>query len=184
VFRDAKNGWPYAPAPAAGGIHPIAANQQYDVPNYFIVAAPVDDPPLDILYHSYAHQFLDDNFPRLPLMIAEGLAEFYTGFAVTHEGTLIGMVNADHVRWLRENTALPLEQQMSLDAGSALLATANGSRSFVAASWALMHYLVSGSGENRSRVPAFLEVLQRGTPPGDAAQSALGKSLDQLQQGV
>ena len=105
VFKDAERGWPFTPAPAADG-HTLGIAPPYDVGNYVTVAAPLDDPPLDILYHSYAHQFLDDNFPRLPLTVSEGLAEFYSGFSVAREGTVIGLVNADHVRFMRENEAL------------------------------------------------------------------------------
>ena len=54
----------------------------------------------------------------------------------------------------------------------------------MAGSWAMMHCLVSGSGDKRTRLPAFLEALQRGSPAADAAQHALGTSLDRLQQEV
>ncbi len=183
VFRSAGSGWPFTPPPAIGGHH-LGVNPPYDVGNYVTVAAPFDDPPLDVLYHSYAHQFLDDNFPRLPLTVTEGLAEFDSGFAVAPEGTLIGLVNPDHVRWLRENEPLPLTELLSLHARATLLATANGREAFVSGSWALMHYLVSGSGEKRVRLPGFLEALQRGVPAADATRSAFGLSLEELQQEV
>src|SRR6266850_6150507 len=113
VFKDAESGWPFTPAPLAGGHH-LGVTPAYDVGNYVTVAAPFDDPPLGVLYHSYAHQFLDDNFPRLPLTVTEGLAEFYSGFALTREGTLMGLVNSVHVRRLRESAPLALSDQLSL----------------------------------------------------------------------
>jgi tetratricopeptide (TPR) repeat protein len=183
VFRNAESGWPFTPAPATGGHH-LGVNPPYDVGNYVTVAAPFDDPPLEVLYHAYAHQFLDDNFPRLPLAVTEGLAEYDSGFAAAPEGTLIGLVSPDHVRWLRENAPLPLSELLSLDAGATLLGTANGREAFVSGSWALMHYLVSGSGEKRARLPGFLEALQRGTPAADAVLSVFGVSLEELQQEV
>ncbi len=183
VFKDAKSGLPFTPAPVAGGAL-LDVAQEYDVPNYVTVAAPTDDPPLDVLYRSYALQFLDDNFPRLPLTVRVGLAEFYTGFAVTPEGTLIGQVNADHVRWLRENAALPLAQQLTLDGTWPPLATPEGRKRFVAGSWALMHFLVAGSGEKRRHLPEFLLALERGVSPADAAAPALDLTLDELQNEV
>lgn len=182
VFKEARNGFAYAPAPAQGGRH-LEVNQQYDAPNLVVLAAPADDPPLDVLYHSYAHQFLDDNFPRLPLTIDEGLAEFDTGFTSTKEGDAIGLVNAAHVRWLRENQGLPLADLFSLDAHSAALLTA-GRQAFDAGSWALMHYLISGSGEKRALLPRFLAELQRGTPARDAVQADFGVTLEQLDEEV
>jgi tetratricopeptide (TPR) repeat protein len=179
VFKEARTGFAFTPALAQGDRH-LEVNPQYDVPNLIVLAAPADDPPLGVLYHSYAHQFLDDNFPRLPLAIDEGLAEFDTGFAVTGEGDAIGLVNADHVRWLRDHQGLPLAELFTFDAHSAPLTTANGRQAFVAGSWALMHYLISGSGEKRALLPRFLAELQRGDPPPEAAQTALGMSLEQL----
>ncbi len=183
VFKDAESGWPYTPAAAADGHH-LGVSPPYDVGNYVTLAAPVDDPPLEVLYHSYAHQFLDDNFPRLPLTVTEGLAEFYSGFAIAREGTFIGLMNADHLSWLRENAAMSLPEQFALDARDPRLSGAAGRKAFVAGSWAFMHYLASGIGPGRAGLPVFLEALQRGTPPGDAARSAFGASLEQLQQAV
>lgn len=183
VFKNAEQGWPFTPAPPAGG-HVLGVAPPYDVGNYVTVAAPLDDPPLDILYHTYAHQFLDDNFPRLPLTVSEGLAEFYSGFSVAPAGPVIGLGNSDHVRFMQENEALPLPLQFSLDARAPLVASADSRKAFVAGSWALMHYLVSGSGDKRTRLPDFLEALQRGTPSAAAAQHAFGTSLDQLRQEV
>jgi hypothetical protein len=166
VFKDAERGWPFTPTPAADG-HTLGIAPPYDVGNYVTVAAP-----------------LDDNFAQLPLTVSEGLAEFYSGFSVASEGTVIGLVNADHVRFMRENEAVPLSLQFSLDARAPLVASANGRKAFVAGSWAMMHYHVSGSGEKRTRLPAFLEALQRGTPAADAAQRAFGMSLDRLPRRV
>ena len=183
VFQNPERGRPFTPALAGGG-HALGISQAYDVGNFVTVAAPRDDPPLDPLLHAYAHQFLDDNFPRLPLAVTEGLAELDTGFATTAEGTLIGLANADHVQFLRDHGALPLEQQFSLDARSPLVVSENGRRAFVAGSWATMHYLVSGSGEKRTRLPAFLAALEDGKSAADASSQAFGVPLDRLQQEV
>lgn len=183
VFAEAERGRSFTPS-APGGGHKLGVNPPYDVGNYVTVAAPVDDPPLEPLYHSYAHQFLDDNFPRLPLTVTEGLAEFYSGFAVEPQRTLIGLANADHVKWLRANEPLSLPVQFSVDPGAAMLATTNGRAAFVAGSWALMHYLVSGSGDRRAQLPSFLATLQRGTPAGEAGPATLGMTLERLQEDV
>jgi tetratricopeptide (TPR) repeat protein len=183
VFRSAAAGLPYTPAPAAGG-HRLGVHPPYDVPNYVTMAAPLDDPPLEVLYHAYAHQFLDDNFPQLPLTVTEGLAEYYSGFAPARGGTLIGVAIADHLHRLREGGMPPLTRQFSLDARAPALSDAPARAAFVAGSWAMMHYLVSGSGQMRARLPMFLEGLRMGTPAAAVTQAALGMSLDSLQTEV
>jgi len=183
VFASAANGRSFTGHDAGGTGH-LGVNPPYDVGNYVAVAAPVDDPPLEILYHSYAHQFLDDGFPRLPLLVTEGLAGFYTGFTVIPEGTLVGMVNSDHVQWMRQHADWSLNALLGLDAAALHYATTIEQQTFIAGSWVFMHYLVSGSGDARIGVPVFLAALQRGTQPDDAAQAGFGTNLDGLQAAV
>jgi len=182
VFKDAASGRGYAAPPAGAGQH-LGINPPYDVPNFVVVAAPVDDPPLEILYHAYAHQFLDDNFPRLPLALTEGLAEFYSGFSLGPQGILIGIPRAEHVRRLKAQ-AVPWPQLFSIDARAPMLADQDGGATFMAESWALAHYLLSGSGENRDRLPVFLDDLRRGGSTDAAVRGAYGWSPDRLQQEV
>ena len=47
VFKTAESGWPFTPAPMAGGHH-LGVAPAYDVGNYVTVAAPFDDPPLGV----------------------------------------------------------------------------------------------------------------------------------------
>jgi len=183
IFASAERGLSFTPREARGAGH-LGANAPYDVGNYVTVAAPLDDPPLELLFHAYAHQFLEDGFPRLPLLVTEGLAGFYTGFAVIPEGTLVGLVNADHVRWMRDHAEWSLSAQIGLDAAALRSSPAIERQTFVAGSWALMHYLVCGSGDRRAGVPAFLEALQRGTPADEATRAAFAVGVDALHDAV
>lgn len=183
VFRSAESGWPYTPAAATGG-HRLGVAQTYDVPNYVTIAAPEDDPPLDILLHSYAHQFLDDNFPRLPLTVTEGLAEFYSGFKVTGESSFIGLVNSDHVKRMREKSVLPLAMQFAIEPDASLFAQRADREAFVSGSWALVHYLVSGIGPARAQLPDFLQALQRGVSPAEATRTAFGFPIEDLEKRI
>jgi len=183
VFKDAATGIPYSPPAAAGGHH-LGATAAFDQRNYVTIAAPMDDPPLDLLYHAYAHQFLDDNYPRLPLTLTEGLAEFYSGFAVTSAETLIGVPHPDHLSWLKAHGLPSLSVQFSIDPHGSQLSSPSDWTGFLASSWAVAHYLVSTSGENSARLLALMASMQRGAFPQAAMVSDYGMSLEQLQQEV
>lgn len=183
VFGRPENGQAFTPERLSATGH-LGVNAPYDSGNYVVIAAPDDDPPLGPLYHAYAHQFLDDGFPRLPLFVEEGLAEVYSRFRVVPEGTLIGLVDSGHVEWVRRHPITSLEIQLTLDAKALGAATSDVRRSFVADSWALMHYLLTGSGERRAGVPQFLESMQRGAGAEAAARTALKTDLDGLRDAV
>jgi cytochrome c-type biogenesis protein CcmH/NrfG len=183
VFARPEAGQPYAPDSLSGNGH-LGKNQPFDIGNYVAIAAPDDDPPLEPLFHAYAHQFLDDGFARLPLFVEEGLAEVYTRFRVVPEGTLIGLAAPDHVAWIRARLPRPLAAEFRLDAPTLRGSLPEVRRGFVADSWALMHYLLTGSGDRRASVPGFLDALQRGIPVDTAARDRLGVDLDGLREAM
>ena len=92
--------------------------------------------------------------------IGRWLSKGFIALKETHQGALIGLLNPEHVRWLREHPDLPLSVQFSVDESATLFAQPQGRATFVAGSWALMHYLISGIGPLRARLPDFLEALQ------------------------
>jgi tetratricopeptide (TPR) repeat protein len=136
------------------------------------------------MYHAYAHQFLDDNFPGLPLLVDEGLAELDMRFRVIPEGTLIGLASEDHLALLSKTPGWSIVSGFEVDPKAVRTGPEPELRLFTATSWALMHYLVIGSGERRTHVPAFLEAMQRGRAPDTASQQAFGVDLRVIQESV
>jgi len=179
VFARPEAGQAFTPERLSANGH-LGVNAPYDAGNYVVIAAPDDDPPLDLLYHSYTHQFLDDGFPRLPLFVEEGLAEVYTHFRVIPEGTLIGLPAQEHIDWVRNHPIRPLVDELDFDAKSLRAAAPDVRTSFVAESWMLMHWLLTASGDKRAQVPAFLDALQRGAPVEQEVRDRFGTDLDGL----
>jgi tetratricopeptide (TPR) repeat protein len=182
VFARSDSGAPFAPPETPGG-H-FGMNAPYDETNYVVLAAPDDDPPLAVLYHAYTHQFFEDNFPGLPLFVEEGLAELDMRFKVVPEGTLIGLASDDHPALLAQTPGWSIVSGFQADPGALRNGSESNRRLFVATSWALMHYLVIGSGERRAHVPAFLEGMQHGDTPEAASQRAFQVDLAVIQASV
>jgi tetratricopeptide (TPR) repeat protein len=183
VFARPETGQAYTPERLSASGH-LGVNAPYDSGNYVVIAAPDDDPPLELLYHSYTHQFLDDGFPRLPLFVEEGLAEVYTRFRVIPEGTLIGLPAQEHIDWIRNHHVRPLAEELSFDASTLRGVAPDLRKSFVADSWMLMHWLLTASGDRRAQVPAFLGGLQRGAPVESSVQERFGTDLDGLREAM
>jgi tetratricopeptide (TPR) repeat protein len=183
VFRSAGEGLPYAgPRGAAAGHAGFALSP--DAPNYISLAAPTDDTRLDVLYHALAHQFVDDNLPRLPAALEEGFAEFYSTFRADGQAASIGLFIDGHVRWLAAHPLLPLGELFSLDAGAVRAAPADRRATFHAESWALVHYLANGHPERRRQLPAFLDRMLRGAPLEAALREAFQVGPDVLLEEV
>ena len=183
VFARPEAGQAFTPERLSANGH-LGVNAPYDAGNYVVIAAPDDDPPLELLYHSYTHQFLDDGFPRLPLFVEEGLAEVYTRFRVIPEGTLIGLPAQEHIEWVRNHQVRPLAGELDFDAQSLRAAAPDVRKAFVADSWMLMHWLLTASGDKRAQVPAFLDALQRGAPAGQEVRDRFGTDLDGLREAM
>jgi tetratricopeptide (TPR) repeat protein len=182
VFAHPGSGAPFAPPEAQGG-H-FGVNAPYDETNQVVLAAPDDDPPLAVLYHAYSHQFFEDNFPGLPLFVEEGLAELDMRFRTVPEGTLIGLASDDHPALLGQTPGWSIVSGFQTDPTALREGSEPNRRLFVATAWALMHYLVIGSGERRAHVPAFLEGLQHGDTPEAASQRAFAVDLAAIQSSV
>jgi Flp pilus assembly protein TadD len=126
-----------------------------------------------IIYHEYLHNVLRNNYASLPLWLNEGLAEYYSTFDVGKNEARIGVPVAEHVAWLRKNPLIPVASLFAVDEHSPdYNETHRGA--FYASSWALVHYLISGSPERRLQATEALRLAQAGTPPDQIFRQAFG----------
>ena len=111
----------------------------------YAIAMSVDDhdEEASIVFHEYAHLLLQRG-RTLPIWLNEGLAEYFSTFALTSRGRTadIGRPVPRHVRLLRERF-LPVSALLSVNAQSELYDEGERRSVFYAEAWALTHYLMT-----------------------------------------
>lgn len=135
-----------------------------------------------VIYHEYIHNVLRNNYASLPLWFHEGLAEYYSTFEVTRDEAHIGKPIKEHVAWLRQNPLPPLASLFAIDESSRDYHEATRRGGFYAQSWALVHYLISGSPERRRQATESLRLAQAGSPPDQIFRRAFGTDSAALER--
>ena len=159
VFASDEAFTPYKPvyrgrARAVGGY----AASGNDV-NY-IVMRDAGDSNDRLIFHEYTHTVVANAVARAPVWFNEGLAEFYSTFAVTDGGrrVQIGRPIVEHLALLHGSTRVPLHELLKVDPASPLYNENDVAGIFYAESWALTHMLISAEP---SHVPQLAEYLRR-----------------------
>lgn len=127
-----------------------------------------------LIYHEYLHDILAHNYPNLPLWFNEGMAEYYSTFAVAGSEAKIGLPVPEHVFWLRRNALIPLAQLVEIDRSSRDYNEGNRRGVFYSESWALVHYLLTGPPARREQAAQYLRDLANGVRSTEAFQRAFG----------
>lgn len=127
-----------------------------------------------IIYHEYLHYVLRNSYASLPLWLNEGLAEYYSTFEVGEEEAKIGLPLPEHVLWLRRNPMIPFTTLFAVTQDSPEYNEGTRRGSFYAQSWALVHYILSGSPERRRQASEYLRLAQAGESPNTLFQKAFG----------
>ncbi|MEA2601012.1 MAG: hypothetical protein QOF89_2004 [Acidobacteriota bacterium] len=135
-----------------------------------------------IVYHEYIHYVARNNYGDLPLWLHEGLAEYYSTFTVTRDEAQIGLPIPEHVLWLRKNPWIPLAQLFAVEQGSKEYNETSRRGAFYAESWALVHYLLSGSPERHRQVTDLLRLTKARTPGREAFQKVFGSDPSALER--
>ena len=183
VFPDQNAMRPFGPRDSRG-------RPQQNVGGYF---APADDLNIIVLggnrsslmFHEFAHSFLDRNFRGLPRWLNEGLAEFHSTFEADWKKgqSLIGRPPAGRVRWLRSSFYIPIEKIVHASPADMEKMWRDDQRisMYYAQSWAIVHYLMlEGSAKDSAAFSRFVIALETGTPVEQALQRHYGMTLDQL----
>ena len=113
-----------------------------------------------VIFHEYAHMILANAVARVPLWLNEGLAEFYSTFALMNDGrrAQIGRPIEEHLLLLNGSLHVALADLLKVDHSSPLYNEGNRASDFYAESWALTHMLLNGQP---SRVNELTEYLRR-----------------------
>jgi tetratricopeptide (TPR) repeat protein len=129
----------------------------------------------DVLGHEFSHLLLDRHVEPLPLWLDEGLAELV---ATGDMGRgRVGAPSPAYLALLQQHSLLPLTSFFSMARTSPGYRDESLAPLFYAQAWALVHYLeLADGGEQAWRLTAFVGLLSRGVPDGDAAAQAFGDS--------
>ncbi|MGE5359983.1 MAG: tetratricopeptide repeat protein [Bacteroidales bacterium] len=138
--------------------------------------------PFPIVFHEFTHQMIRATIGETPAWFNEGIAEFYSTFAVSDDRkqAYVGGVVENYVLMLRDKF-LPLAELFAANHASALYNDAKQRQMFYAESWALMHYMLIGKPERMPQMFAFLAKLSSKTPVEQACQDAFGVELPTLE---
>ena len=130
--------------------------------------------PEKLLHHEYVHHVLSYNVRRIPLWLNEGLAEYYSTFAVSGRRAELGRPIAEHLALLRRSELIPLDELFAIDTTSAEYNEGARRGVFYAQSWGLVHNLMIGNPEREGELSRYLEWLTAGRDVKQAFNAALG----------
>ncbi|HEX8723650.1 MAG TPA: tetratricopeptide repeat protein, partial [Pyrinomonadaceae bacterium] len=132
--------------------------------------------PFSTIYHEYVHLLVNNSLGRgaVPAWFNEGLAEYYSTFAVEEDRKVyLGRLVDYHLYRLREQRMMPLAQLFAVDNYSLERNRHDVRGLFYAEAWALVHYLILGDeGRRLPQLNQFLSLSQQGTPVEEAFRRA------------
>lgn len=181
VFKTLNDYAPFRPGNAAGHFMPGR-----DL-NYIVLAAEgkTAQAPYGILFHEYTHQLLHDSPLRdIPAWLNEGLAEYYSTFAVNDDQHVtVGRVIPGHLFILGQRSMLPLETLFAVDTKSPYYNEDQKQTIFYAQSWLLVHYLIQGNqGARQPQLARFIDLLLVKTPVEQAFQQAFKLTFAEMER--
>ena len=121
-------------------------------------------------------------FPNAPLWFNEGLAEYYGTFLSDGEVVEVGKPVDRHLRWLSRQGELDLGALLEMDQASKAYHAPGQVGGFYATSWALMHFLLSGSTERLLQTADFFLHLEAGEDADEAFELAFDMRLSSLEE--
>jgi tetratricopeptide (TPR) repeat protein len=135
--------------------------------------------PQEIFFHEYSHHLqLADTNVAMPTWVSEGFAEFFQTADIKKDGSVsIGANPGSWIFSIHDRTSLPVDQMLGATYGDKMYLIQV--EALYARGWLLTHYLSMTDGR-RGQLQKYLNSIQQGTKPLDAAKDAFGdlKQLD------
>lgn len=182
AFRDGDSYAPYKTVADRGASRILGQFISHPDSNFLTLDAGTElVSSLSVIHHEYVHYFVRNNFPAVPLWFNEGLAEYYSTFDSEGDTVLIGGAVDRHLAWLRRHGEFELSQVLAADTRSRSYHAPDQVGGFYAVSWLLVHYLLSGDGEQLERAADFFTLLQEGDEATAAFEDAFEIRLSTLQ---
>lgn len=134
------------------------------------------DQALRTIFHEYTHLVAANAARELPAWVSEGVAEYYSTFAISPDGrtATLGKVILSHLQLLNERSLLKHDELLRIDRSSPLYNEGERRSLFYAQSWALIHMLLSGEPNRARELASYISLTAAGTPSGDAWRQVFG----------
>ncbi len=146
-----------------------------------VFASSVEDISETVMFHEYAHSFMDAYSDRhFPRWFEEGFAEYYSTARIDGRSVVIGNVSVLR-SWELEpgEYTLPWDEVLRGRWPGSDKANANQLQAFYAQAWLLTHYLLSDPGR-AGKLDAYWDALDAGQDPAAAFEAVFGIKTSQL----
>jgi len=145
--------------------------------NYIALDLAALEESSQVVFHEYTHLLLRNATPSIPVWLNEGLAEYYSTYALAANGRRadIGRPVPRHVALLRERV-IPIAQLIAVDPSSELYNEGERRSIFYAESWALTHYLMIEMPDGPQSINTYVAAVAGGQHPDEAFTAAFGMS--------
>ena len=183
VFDSRKQLQPFQPV-RGGRVASLAGYFHHDTEvNAIALALEHYDESAPVVFHEYTHLLVANAARSVPVWLNEGLAEYYSTYALEADGTRahIGRPIAHHVALLRERF-IPLLQLIAVDTESVLYNEGERRSIFYAEAWALTHFLMIEMPDGPAAINAYASGIARGDTPDDAFRGAFGSAPAEFEQ--
>jgi tetratricopeptide (TPR) repeat protein len=180
VFKSESSFRPFKPGPNLVGYF----QPGQDV-NYISMTTELQgtQDPYNVIFHEYTHLLVNNTLSNAPLWFNEGLAEYYSTFAITNDQKFeLGKAIANHVFLLRDSKMLPLRTLFEVDHKSPHYNERNKQSIFYAESWALMHYLIIGKEGRLDQLAKFIDLLQTKMSKEEAFKQAFQMTFEAMEK--
>jgi tetratricopeptide (TPR) repeat protein len=179
VFKSKSSYKPFALPNAAGYF------QKGEDVNYITLSTETyADDPFSIIYHEYVHLMVDNTAGNVPAWFNEGLAEYYSTFAIEEDRKVhLGELIPYHLLALRDEKLLPLRRLFAVDHYSPEYNERNKRGIFYAQSWAMVHYLMMANDTaRRPQLGKFVTLTSAGVPLEEAFKQAFETDIETMEK--
>ena len=178
VFKSMGSYKPFNPGNNAGYF------QKGEDVNYITLTTDPTQNPFSIIYHEYVHLLVDNTSGNVPAWFNEGLAEYYSAFAIEEDRKVhLGELIPYHLEALRDGKLYPLRTLFAVDQYSPEYNEGSKRGMFYAESWALVHYLILGNnGQRLPQLGKFLQLMKNGATIDDAFTQAFQTDIATLEK--
>ena len=143
-----------------------------------IVALALDErgQALRVIFHEYAHIVIASIAREIPTWLSEGLAEYYSTFALQENGraAIVGLAPVEHVIRLRQETLIPHTELLAVQPTSPMYNEGRRRNVFYAQSWAVVHMLTWGQPDRSKQLSQYIAETAAGTAPDVAWKQIFG----------